>query len=830
MAETRSGLFTLKEFSYRRNVLKIAPDAFVIINGALTSRVLSPMETNTTQDIDIRGGISSINVSCAVSPPGASRATIEVVAPVYKGMHEDYYITAPNGTRVPFFTPMMEVKIYMKGRFLEKEYGYSPRYYPVFWGMITGIQENYSGGNYTFSITCEDFLVWWKYQKININPSVVDSYFGGPHLTRFPSVFERMSAWEIIYALFTDNFFIQHNPNGSESFYNMVYPKWSKSARLPESLIPIRDSFGPLSSIVIDYWNDRFGFGVRREGTPASIKSDLEKIPLEMFGLKGPVRMDSVRNKLLAYLDTNSSNFGEQADRRAELDLDFGLLARVQPYGQFDLFGGGTESTIHSKLEIATAICEKTFMEFFVDTNGMIVFKPPFYNLDVASGQVKYYKVGPEDIINFNANFDSNSIINYLTVTGPLYQALNSLEAIGFHADFDSMRRYGIRSEQANVPYGMNARQLKLIAVAEMNRRNGQAFTGSVSIPLRPEMRLGYPVYLEHIDTFYYVTGINHNFTFGSASTTDLTLQFRREKLFEDGKTGLVDSELGDVLYACVMRSNEQEIVNILKDSKPDIYRARELIENLTSAQDLLRTGTITDSKYKTSDLDRKINEWKKELLLFENNIFVGSGLMGLWKIDRAQIRYQKVNEIKNADDERAAISNELVMMTDDTVPYTDKAGYRHVGAFPYGANLIITKDGKMLDSTNFIDKMSYSVEIQKNCNGIDDESYISDSSENNQDRIGNLDDSPVESSKNIFDHIKEFNEEVKKVRELREDMSQQQNEQANPDIYNQDKKRYGLAELDKTDFAVNAQLSINIYNTDDCIPESNQQEINRTS
>ena len=532
MATTRSGLFTLKEFSYRRNVLKLAPDAFVVINGALTSRVLSPMESGGTKDIDIRGGIVSVNVSAAVSPPGASRASIEVVAPMYKGLHEDYYISLPNGTRVPFFMPMMEVKIYMKGRFLESEYGYTPRYYPVFWGMITNVQENYSDGNFTISISCEDFLCWWKYQKITTNPSVQSAFFGGASQVRFPSVFKNMSAWEIIYSLFVDSFFTQHHENGAASFYNFVYPNWSKSGDLPNNIKNQRDTFGPLSSKVIQYWNERFGFGLTTADNPNLLKTQLEKVPLKMYGLRGPIDYKTVTDKLLSFLDKNESTEMAQTDRRAKLDLDFGLLARVQPYGLFDLFGSGTEPTIYSKLEIATAICEKVFMEFFVDTNGEIVFKPPFYNLDVASGNVPYYRVGPNDVINYNSSFDSNSIINYLTVTGPMYQTLGSLEAIGFHADFDSIAKYGIRSEQVNVPYGMNGKQLKMIAAAEMARRNGQAYTGSVSIPLRPEMRLGYPVYLEHIDTFYYVTGINHNFSFGSAAITDLSLQFKREKIF----------------------------------------------------------------------------------------------------------------------------------------------------------------------------------------------------------------------------------------------------------------------------------------------------------
>jgi hypothetical protein len=813
MATTRSGFFTLKEFSYRRNVLKLSPDAFVVINGAITSRVLSPMEAKTTQDIDIRGGITSINVSAAISPPGASRASIEVVAPMYKGIHEDYYISMPNGTRIPFFMPMMEVKIYMKGRYLESEFGYVPRYYPVFWGMITGIQENYSDGNFTLSITCEDFLSWWKYQKITINPSATDAFFGGVPMVRFPSVFEKMSAWEIIYSLFTDSFFVQHGDNGAASNYNFMFPKWSRSANLPDSILPTRDTFGPLSKIAIKYWNNRFGMGVTDEDNPELVKDQLSKIPLKMYGLRGPVRFDTVKNKLLTFLDKKDALAGEQSDRRADLDLDFGLLARVQPYGMFDLFGQGSEPTIFSKLEIATAICEKVFMEFFVDTSGEIVFKPPFYNLDVASGNVKYYRIGPDEIINFNAAFDSNSIINYLTVTGPLYQSLSTLEAIGFHADFDSIMRYGIRSEQVNVPYGMNAKQLKMIAVAEMARRNGQAYTGSVSVPLRPEMRLGYPVYLEHIDTFYYVTGITHNFSFGSSAVTELTLQFRRERIFDDGNSGIPDSQVGDVLYACVLRDKEAEIAKIITHDNPMIETAYKQIEEMSQQSN------------KPKDFDLRVNEWKKQLIAAQNGVFEGPGLMGLWKIDRANAKKRTSDQIYKAGDDATFSANELVMITSETVPYTDKLGYRHIGSFPYGANLVLTKDGTMRDSTNFIESTDQSVEISLNSIGLREEFSSGVSSQANQDISDNVTNDYPNSMEQKEVTIKNYQDTMNKRYSMMGDIKQQQNEQSNPNIYNHIMESTGLVAINDTDVAVKAQMGISMENADPCVRASNQNE-----
>jgi len=699
MAETLSGIFSVREFNYRRNVLKLAPDAFITINDAISTKVVSPMETSGSKITDVRGGITSINVSCAIIPAGASRATIEVVAPQYKGLHTDYYITHPNGTRTPIFTPMMEIKIYMKGRYVEDGNQWAPMYYPVFWGMIIGVQENYSSGASTFSITCEDLLCWWRHQKITMQSSVITTFFGGATMNRFPSAFQNMSPWEIVLSMFTDTFFMQDDKyeGGIKRRLDMVYPQFSNIYQPPKDVELLKETWGPFSQKVIDYWNTRFGFNTRTQGTPEEIAASMRNIPLELYGMRGPISWDVATDLVRAFLSKTGIDISSQTSRQAKLDLDFGMLARVQPYGLFDNYGDGAQPTILSKLEIVNAICEKTNMEFFVDTNGSFVFKPPLYNLDVATGGVAYYTVGPEDIINLNANFDSNSIVNYLVVTGPLWQSLG-MEAVGLHADFESIKKYGIRSEQINVSFGMNASQLKMIAVAEMTRRNGQAYTGSVSIPLRPEIRMGYPVYMPHIDTFYYVTGISHSYAYGSSATTDLSLQYKRERIFEDGTSGLYGfgTEKGDVLDACVMRERKDDIALFVADNKA-------LTEENIKSTDAAKTNPKLDksSPDYQKNLEAYIKEQKEQNLKRKNRQYAGPDISGYWSISKAVIKpYDE--SVKNPDSADAIVSNELLMITDSTVPYTDKNGYRHIGAFPFGANLVLMKNGgTSYDSTN---------------------------------------------------------------------------------------------------------------------------------
>lgn len=686
MAILNTGIFTLKEF-VNRNVLKLAPDGFITINGSLGSRVVTPLDMSNTKDIDVRGGVSSISVTGAVSPPGSNTATIEVIAPQHAGLHEDYYVTLPTGVKVPFFTPMMEVKVYMKGRFLDANDGYKAKYYPVFWGFITDISENYSGGVHTFSIKCSDMLTWWKYQKITLKPSADNTLFGGPVASNVPTIFENKNPWQIIVALFNDTFFMTES-----GAYNFVYPKFSKTGYIPDigrrGAREIGETFSAIARNAIDYWNKRFGFILNDANQQG------ERIPLEIFSLRG---------KTINYKDIDIGRYSEtpagekrkafSASLTAVLDLDYNMLARIMPFGQLSLYGDGAESLEMTKLEIANAICEQSHLEFFSDMNGSFVFKPPFYNMDTLTGDVPYYNIKSSEIISFNSNINTDNIVTYLEVTSPQRYDDPDLELIGFHIDYDLLKQFGLRYESVALRYGNDARTLRLLAAAEMARINGRAYTGSASIPLRPELRLGYPVYIDHLDAYFYVTGISHNITFGSSASTDLTLEFRRDRIFDPDGTigkGPEPSYAGKILKGYVYRFSDR--LNLQDPPQVPVDSAVKAQVELERKQERL---TNARDKITVQELNREIKELEnvilKDTLQRANNIISGPKTTGLYEIDIARKRAVTIESSGTPD---AIVSNEMLMISDDTAPYTDINGYRHIGAFPYGANLKLSRGG----------------------------------------------------------------------------------------------------------------------------------------
>lgn len=664
-------IFDFNDVTYR-NVLKLAPDAFVVFNGAFGSKIVSPLNKEGYQSINPMGGVTSINVSNSVQA-GTGRATLQIVAPKYKGIHEDYYVTMPSGVRVPYFLPLMEVKIYMKGRFLAGN-SQEPVYYPVFWGLITDISQDYNDGVDSFSLTCGDILTWWKYQKITTNPSVFTAIFGGPKIQNFPTVFKNKNPWQIIMTLIYDTEF---SDRSGKSTFNFVSPSFSSSMLPPDyGGVPL-SQVGALSVRMNKYWSDRFTFNG-------------EVMALEMYGLTSqvsPKGLDSLKQTTFNGIDMAQSKLYNEGVP-AELKLDYNLLAKVQPFGDLGLFGDGAQAVEMTKLDIALKVTDMVHMEFFLDMNGILVFKPPFYNMDVTQADVPYYVIEPSDVIDFSSQVTSDGIVTFMEVSGPQSQIVTDLRVSGFHIDWDLMLRYGMRHQDVFVQYGSDAKLLRLIAAAEMAKVNGRATSGSVTIPLRPEMRLGYPVYLPHDDVYYYVEGISHSFSFGSSATTSLSMNMRRDRLYSplklDENGSYLESGSGEVLDGRVWRFNAtKDPDNFFKE-----VGRREARRRAEAQQDIDKPSTKEEME-------------EKEKYKRYAEVIVGPRFNGFYEVSKAKRSNKTVPGIVNQTGKNATyLTDELVMITKDTIPYTDTRGYRHIGAFPYGANLRLSNNTDIIDIT----------------------------------------------------------------------------------------------------------------------------------
>jgi len=736
-----SGLYSIPEFQ-GRNVLRLAPDAFIAVNTEVGMRVVSPVGTDSNSNgyrsLDVRGGITSINISAAIHPPGSSRANIDIIAPIYKGLHEDYYYTLPNGTRKFVLQPMMEVKVFFKGLKLKNG---NPVYYPVFWGFISSISENYSGGVYNFSLVCSDMLSWWKYQKLTLIPANESSAIAG-RLTpyKFPTLFLDMNPWQIIYNLFYQTDWLDEEGNR----YDFIYPKLSKLDSAPDfgHLLngdeEVERYFFQTANNANSYWQRRFGTG---RTSPAD---NSDRMQLEMFGLLNSLDLNNREIVSALSFDERIETYQDRFNVQ-DLDINFYLLSYVQPYGAHNVYNSGSEALEHTKLEIATEVCEQTEMEFFLDTNGSVVFKPPFYNLDVTNSDVDTYVIKAKDVINFSGDVNTDAICTYLEAYSPRFQFDPDLDSTATHIDQDLLRKFGLRYQKVDVRYGVDENQLRLIAAAKMARINGAAFTGSVSIPMRPEIRLGYPVYLSHIDAYYYVTGISHSFSFGSSATTTLSLEYRRDRVFSDGS--VEGTSPGDVLKGYVYRYGAGDAAstpNFAGYLKKDPITADQKIEKYE--EEIKKAGGTPLQK---SLLDNEVKKWEN---LRGGGVISGPNTSGIYGISKAKVSFAPVSSPKTNAKE-AVISNELIMIsfpisfdnngkvdsTEETFPYTDINGYRHIGGFPYGANLALLDNGSRMGV--------YSNPVEQNKQSANKQNASPNSSSDSSKRSGDVNQNPADGS-----------------------------------------------------------------------------------
>ena len=81
----------------------------------------------------------------------------------------------------------------------------------------------------------------------------------------------------------------------------------------------------------------------------------------------------------------------------------------------------------------------------------------------------------------------------------------------GTYVDYRLVAKYELETLEMDTTFFNTARSAFFASVVELEKSNTNVNGCSLSIPLRPELKPGYPVYVEHIDCFYYVTSVSHS-------------------------------------------------------------------------------------------------------------------------------------------------------------------------------------------------------------------------------------------------------------------------------------------------------------------------------
>jgi hypothetical protein len=558
---------------YRQpETVQLSPDALVFING---SNLLSD---SNGDKFDVRQDITEINTSLSIdSVPGTASFTISY--PEHKG---GKFKTLSSGlSKYSNLKIMSEIEIYFRGRFLktidaEKNYPY----YRAFWGVVTALTENYNEGMHTITVSCADILRWWQITNTVLNPSIMGSVesisgylrnigmedqdiakflkgniinVGGRYLSITSNIFSGLTIPEIMSQI-SQVSMLQMVPINDYLSYNYNSVQIDGNLRSSAEL-----------SEIMKYWNERLNYiGTR----------------LKIYGLKNFTNSNG-RN----YLDIDMTQLITlPASQLADAEtIRHTLGPATVVYQSFPNAPNIAKSDLKSQLEIANELKEAIHYEFFMDVNGELVFKLPFYNLDVSKNTNSI--IHDIDIVNWNFVQSESEVITRVDVSGALADVASDSQIVnGIASDPILALQFGERPVQRSMPWLHSSSQCRFWGRAELIRQNALIRQGSVTIMGRPELKLGYPVFIPSRDAFYYVKGIENRFSFGGTFTTTLTLVAERAQkgiknsIFRN--VGEVNDEQIVMLGDSIAEPNETN--NFVKQvSMPSICtpRAKEHVE-----------------------------------------------------------------------------------------------------------------------------------------------------------------------------------------------------------------------------------------------------------
>lgn len=550
-----------------KQVVRHTPDCLVYINGDTTI----PGCSTCGKRIDIQRFITSISVDPTVEPGSTASVTMQIPRSSEHALFRDGQFV---------LKPGLEINIYMRGYFAvqgvtseiqpEETGGIDTRnavvhpYYHVFHGVVTEASHEYSGGEHTASLQCADMLHFWGYQRMSTSGSVFGARpsNSGIKFTLVGHNFTGMTPYSIVYTLFRD---VMGAAGGVEFALGSKTNASANSTVFQESLW----------SMALLYWENRFSShfnNLRMYGVDGTLYNAFEQAFAGRLSTKETEALaktfadpnlasrekEPMQNLVSAARSVGyglaSTYAGAQSEKDAQeggLGINIsqmqGFVTDISNWGNVNLF----ESQYETKLDILNTVREVTGFEFYQDVDGDFVFKPPFYNLDTSPSRV--YRIRDIDIINISFS-EKEPNATAVKATGSFFKNVKGTGLEGEwgtrseYIDYRLVAQFGWRQETFETSYITNPRAMFFACVNRMDLYNVEMHSAQVTIPLRPELRPGYPVYLEPFDCYYYLRGFSHSFQFGGQCTTSLTLVGRRAKFYapgkrpEDGSAATVDN------------------------------------------------------------------------------------------------------------------------------------------------------------------------------------------------------------------------------------------------------------------------------------------------
>ena len=740
------------------SVIHHAPDAMILLNNASDivytkydnsvsiSNIISASNT-----LNIRNNLLNVSSTLGLrSNPGSASFALKADSDTSAYFNNGYSL-------VPLLS---EVHIFIKGRFPISDtstgtdyynnsseiLNYVYPYYHVFWGVVSSMKYSKSPtGDRSYEFECKDILRFWELARITTKNSVVNARSTASNIDVNSSIFSKKSAFYIIDQL------------AKMSMGDAIpFTSLSTASELNQKQVDnadknkINESYSDNIKSMTKYWETRFSamtanslrmygyngneleFIDKKDGTVETPAKDANgKI------IKGKVDKTDKINKVAVLKGTQNALDPLEIKDKPLTDYDLSefpspaqsILEKVVPYSEnsftVDLF----QVENQSKLEIANQVAVQVQFEFYLDTTGDIIFKPPFYNLDVKA--YPPYVIEDIDITNIDVVEEEGSIFTVMDVTGAFGYEMDGKQFIsGRFTDWNLVSRFGYRSQNYHGGWIRSNESCLYFAQCYLGIKNAQAFlTGTLSSYIRPEIRLGFPVYVPSKDMYFYVSSIVHSLDFSSQSaTTTLSLEAGRRRL--RGSIASTTDEEGYTSEYINVDANGAPLKNLWlvttsrKPLTPQSYDYAKInpkfivdnnraifkyVNGSGSFKDLLTVDTGIDFIKNIMDINNpavKERITKLEELKLQAQAVSSQTNFFPWLSPVTEEEYNKLmaqNELDQLD-----IINDLATRTISAnkvfqnlyvYQITDVNGYEMVGSAPYGVQLKLDESGNLTDN-----------------------------------------------------------------------------------------------------------------------------------
>ncbi len=525
-----------------REIVKTAPDVVVYIDGL--PYLLNPYIYSGNQQYTLVNFNDQVQAFSATYDVDNLKPSASVLLTIPN--HLKYLYQAPGGNNL--IETMSELQVFAKNYFPASDG--NTVYTRVFKGVISHVSHVDSGKSLEIQIQANGILRFFELMQIELNPSLLSN------AERTAQVLITNQGNLDPYQILADTFLRGITFEGFQ--INSLLQQRVANSDFAQS---VQAGFcNKWQQILVGIRKDVHIFGY----TVGSV------LPADINGVSNP---DIAKGKMGPdYFAISDNTYGKNLESDPSHDLYTSMIKGYLPdfrIGTISLLNGN----IVNRLDRIRTMIQAIGMEGFQDINGEIVVKPPLYNLDVTnvtplptqnsmatqasatarsqaaqatnvnqkfSEQHNPFIVRLPEILSEVETEDEQGIrCTRMTIQGDWStqfhagEGTGNIRAAASHIDIPKLAMFGLREEPAkslNWIRDEDKFAMYTYAVSEMNRANRGYRTYQITIPMRPELHLGFPLYFPHKDMYGYIRSVSINYQMGGEASMSILLDTLRKR------------------------------------------------------------------------------------------------------------------------------------------------------------------------------------------------------------------------------------------------------------------------------------------------------------